>query len=148
MNFGQTPHFYFFSSLFFPLSLQTDQEITLAGHPSLSLSYSSCPVASGHKGWVRPKAILQRLPYSISLTLSTPDPQSMTSCCSGGTPRPHSPATEPLHLTFSLSLADADRAHTRGDRGFGGKPAVAASPSAPSGHRRRSPIVASRPDQP
>jgi hypothetical protein len=44
---------------------------------------------------VRLEAILQRLPYSLSLTLSTPDPQSAMSCRLGGAPRPHLTATEP-----------------------------------------------------
>jgi hypothetical protein len=43
MNFGQILLFFFFSSPFFPLSLQTDQEATLAGHLSLPLLFSlSC----------------------------------------------------------------------------------------------------------
>jgi hypothetical protein len=42
---------------------------------------------------VRPEAIFARLPYSLSLTLSTPDPQSATSRRPGGPPRPHLPAT-------------------------------------------------------
>jgi hypothetical protein len=42
---------------------------------------------------VRPEAIFARLPYSLSLTLSTPNPQSATSCRPGGLPRPHLPAT-------------------------------------------------------
>jgi hypothetical protein len=40
MKFGQAHHFFFFSSLFFPLSLQNDQEATLADHLSLPLLFS------------------------------------------------------------------------------------------------------------
>jgi hypothetical protein len=42
---------------------------------------------------VRPEAIFTRLPYSLSPTLSTPDPQSVTSCHPGGPPQPHLPVT-------------------------------------------------------
>jgi hypothetical protein len=102
MNFGQVHYFFFFSSSFFFLSLQNRPR----GHPSRSTlpslsAFSSflapglCPFVLGHKEGGEPEAILQRFPYSLSLTPSTPDPQSVTSCRPGGAPRPHSPATEP-----------------------------------------------------
>jgi hypothetical protein len=94
MNFGQVCHFFFFfSSSFFFLSLQIDQELTLAGHPSLSPSYSLCPLVLGHKEGEEPEAIFANIalpPLSYPLRLG---PQSATSCRPGGPPRPHLPAT-------------------------------------------------------
>jgi hypothetical protein len=63
------------SSSFFFLSLQTDQEFTLAGHPSLSPSYSLCPFVLGHKEGEEPEAILAKialLPLSHPLHLRPP----------------------------------------------------------------------------
>jgi hypothetical protein len=42
---------------------------------------------------VKPEVIFARLPYSLSLTLPTLNPQSATSCGPGGPPPPHLPAT-------------------------------------------------------
>jgi hypothetical protein len=112
MNFGQTPHFFFFSSLFFPLSLQTDQEITLAGHPSLSLSYSLCPVASEHKGGVRPEAVLPKialLPLSHSVSLQPPIDDEPPPRRSPTTPPASYPGPAP-HLPSSLSPTPTESA--------------------------------------
>jgi hypothetical protein len=40
-----------------------------------------------------PRQSLQDCPIPLSLTLSTPNPQSASSCHPGGPPRPHLPAT-------------------------------------------------------
>jgi hypothetical protein len=63
------------SSSFFVLSLQIDQEFTLAGYPSLSPSYSLCPLVLGHKEGEEPEAIFAKislLPLSHPLRLRPP----------------------------------------------------------------------------
>jgi hypothetical protein len=75
MNFGQVCHFFFFSSSFFFLSLQIDQELNLASHPSLSPSYFLCPLVLGHKEGEEPEAIFAKIalpPLSHPLHLRPP----------------------------------------------------------------------------
>jgi hypothetical protein len=63
------------SSSFFFLSLQIDQELTLASHPSLPPSYSLCPLVLGHKEGEEPEAIFAKialLPLSHPLRLRPP----------------------------------------------------------------------------
>jgi hypothetical protein len=119
--------------------------------PPLSppLSYALCPMQMDtREGSSRGKSCPRSHYLSLSLTLSTLQPQSAPPHRPGETPAPHLPVparAKPLSLSFE---AQGHPEHARADRGVGGKPPPATSPPGPPSHRRQRPMDGCRPRRP